>query len=182
MRVGNLRVTTDSPETDVDAAGFSEPSEPFGAIGPVATTRCRCGAARHQEHDDRCAKGHPWRGTAGPALVVGVSSVTFWREHAAARREIRAAIIADAGRTEADAPRALAIAAESIAQAVLIRDSAYLRLAEAGGPLAASGRVRRAFVAWSTAVDRLERHLRLVGLRSVPKRTPTLAEVMNGDE
>ena len=109
---------------------------------------------------------------------MGAHSAAFWLEHDAARREVAAAIIADAGHTLEDAPRALAIAAETIAQAVLIRDSAYLRLVEAGGPLAASGRVRRAFIAWCSAADRLERHLRLVGLRRVPRPVPSLAEAL----
>jgi hypothetical protein len=89
----------------------------------------------------------------------------FWQAHENARREIRQDVLADVGYTEAEAPRTLGIAVESIAQATLIRDSAYIRLVEAGGPLASSGRVRRAFVVWSAAVDRLERHLRLVGVQ-----------------
>jgi hypothetical protein len=148
---------------------------PFGSNGP----RCKCGADRHPTRSSLCAKGHPLRGTAGPALVVGQGSLTFWCEHEEARCEIREAVLRDAGHTVADAPRALLIAAESIAQATLIRDSAYTRLAEAGGPLAASGRVRRAFRVWESAVDRVERHVRLVGLRSAPRRVPSLDEVMN---
>ena len=145
---------------------------PFGAVGSETATACRCGAGPHPEIGGRCAAGHMDQGN-GLALVVGQHSAAFWREHIVARRELREAVIADAGHTEADAPRALAIAAESIAQATLVRDSAYLRLAEAGGPLTSSGRVRRAFAVWCQAVDRLERHLRLVGLRRVPKPAPS---------
>ena len=143
-------------------------AEPIGAVGVLSAPVCRCGAAAHPELEGRCAAGHVVRGN-GLALVVGATSAAFWREHEQARREIASAVMADAGYTSEDAPRTLAIAAESIAQAVLIRDSAYLRLAEAGGPLASSGRVRRAFVAWGAAVDRLEHHLRLVGLRRVAR-------------
>jgi hypothetical protein len=136
---------------------------PFGAVGVPTAASCRCGAAAHPELEGRCAAGHVTSGN-GLAVVVGVNSGAFWQAHHQARQDLRSAILSDAGYTTDDAPRALAIAAESIAQATLIRDSAYLRLAEAGGPLAASGRVRRAFHAWVQASDRLERYLRLVGL------------------
>jgi hypothetical protein len=35
--------------------------------------------------------------------------------------------------------------------------------------MTATGRTRRAFTVWVAATDRLERHLRLVGLKRVPK-------------
>lgn len=112
------------------------------------------------------------------AVVVGEYSADFWRQHAAARDEIRRAVIADAGCTEADAPRALSLAADSIAQAAFVRDAAYLRMVETGGPLSSKTRPRRAFVVWSAAVDRLERHLRLVGLRRVPRSAPSARDIM----
>ena len=161
----------------MEAPVSADPEAGQGTAHPFGANRqqpaCRCGAGRHQERDDRCAAGHPWRGLPGPALVVGKGSRLFWQAHENERREVRRSVIADAGHTEADAHGALVIAAESIAQATLVRDAAYIRLVEAGGPLAASGRVRRAFIVWSSAVDRLERHLRLVGLRRVPKPAPS---------
>ena len=147
--------------------GASEPptrgaSAPCGPVGPD-TDRDRRG---------RFAPGN------GAALVAGEHSAEFWRTHEAIRHNISREILADAGHVSGDAPRALVIAAESIAQALLIRDSAYARMADAGGPLTASGRVRRAVVVWSAAVDRLERHLRLVGLGRVPRPAPTLAQYL----
>jgi hypothetical protein len=152
--------------------GTENQREPFGTFGPAPAPFCRCGAGPHPVLQGRCSNGHVVLGN-GLALVTGAHSAAFWAEHEALGRELRNAIIADAGHTEDDAPRALAIAAESIAQATLIRDSAYIRLAESGGPLAASGRVRRAFAVWSASVDRLERHLKLVGLRRMPKPAPS---------
>ena len=70
------------------------------------------------------------------------------------------------------------IAADGLAQAMLVRDSAYLRMVEAGGPLTSSGRTRRAFLVWTAALDRTEKHLRLIGLRREPRPAQTLAEVM----
>jgi hypothetical protein len=106
----------------------------------------------------------------GLAVVTGQTSAAFWREHNEARQEIARAVIEDAGFTTEDAPRAVILAADSIAQATLVRDSAYARVVEAGGPLAADGKARRAFTVWAMAMDRLERHLRLVGMerRSKP--------------
>jgi len=150
---------------------------PFGRVGVETAPACRCGAPPHAELEGRCALGHVLKGN-GLALVTGATSAAFWHEHDAARRELREAIISDAGHRPEDAPRALIIAAESIAQSTLIRDSAYLRLVQGGGPLAASGRVRRAFVAWCAATDRLEKHLRLVGLRRAARPAPTLAEAL----
>lgn len=138
---------------------------------------CRCGAAQSTQHEDRCANGHVLKGVAGPALKVGQHSQTFWDAQDDARRELRAAIIADAGHSTDDAPRALSLAAESIAQATLVRDAAFARIIEAGGPLTSRGRTRRAFSVWLTSLDRLERNLRLVGLRRIPKPVDPLQAV-----
>jgi hypothetical protein len=161
--------------------GASMPIRPFGSVGEGTASSCRCGAGPHPELDGRCAAGHVVRGN-GLALLTGESSSQFWAEHAEAHRERADAVIADAGHTRTDAPRALTIAADSIAQATLIRDSAYLRLAESGGPLASSGRVRRAFAVWATAVDRVERHLRLVGLRRLSRPVDPMTAVRNAVE
>ena len=90
------------------------------------------------------------------ALVVGARSVAFWKEHAAARREIRRAVLEDAGyAADADAPRALHLLADGLAQAALVRDSAFLRMVEAGGPLTGSDRVRRVHGVWLSSLDRV---------------------------
>ena len=138
---------------------------------------CICKAGPHAEHPDRCANGHVLRGNQA-ALVVGHRSRLFWQQHAEAQREIRDAIIVDAGHEPGDAPRALELAADGAAQAALIRDAAFLRMVEQGGPLTSKSKTRAAFKIWSTALDRVERHLRLVGLRREPRPVQTLAEVM----
>ena len=141
---------------------------------------CVCGAAPHPDDPNRCEKGHMSRGNQA-ALVVGHRSVRFWQEHAAAQREIRDSIILDAGHEPTDAPRALVLAADGAAQASLIRDAAFVRIVEAGGPLTSKQKLRQAFKVWCAAHDRTEKHLRLVGLRREPRPAQTLAEVM-GDE
>src|SRR5687767_6093684 len=98
------------------------------------------------------------------ALVAGAHSAAFWEAQAAARQETTDAVIADAGHRPDGAPRTLVLAADGLAQAVLLRDSAFLRLVESGGPLTSSGRTRRAFTAWQAAADRVERYIRLLGL------------------
>ncbi|HEX2253147.1 MAG TPA: hypothetical protein VHQ65_07765 [Thermoanaerobaculia bacterium] len=166
------------------APGFRA-SAPFGHNGPDSapeTVRCRCGAVRHAENPDRCASGHALPGN-GLAVVAGHRSVEFWQAHEAERRELQRLVVEDAGHTLHDAPRALLVAADGLAQAVLIRDSAFARVVDSGGPLTSSGRTRRAFTVWSSAVDRVERHLRLLGLKREPKPGPSLANYMasNGD-
>jgi hypothetical protein len=112
------------------------------------------------------------------AVVVGQFSERFWAAEADARQAIRAAVVSAKGHTECDAPPMLACTAESVAQSVLIRDSAYQRIAESGGPLASSGRVRRSFAVWCAAVDTLERATRLLGLeRTAREIADPLAEL-----
>ena len=148
-----------------------EALQPFGAIGPVADRQasvCRCGAGPRPGDGERCTRGHLMPGNVA-AVVVGERSAAFWAAHEAARRETRRAVIEDAGYHEHDAPEALQLAADGIGQARLLRDSAFLRVVESGGPMTAKGRARRAFTVWLAASDRLERYLRLVGLARVPK-------------
>ena len=112
------------------------------------------------------------------AAVVGHRGAQFWVAHAESHREVRAAVILDSGHDPGDPPRALELAADGIAQAALVRDSAYARMVQAGGPLTSSGRTRRAFEVWVKAMDRLERHLRMVGLKREPKPAPSLADYL----
>jgi hypothetical protein len=150
---------------------------PIGHDGP--TSVCRCGAGPHFSLAGRCAHGHQFRGSRGLALVTGEHSALFWAEHEQTRREIRDSVIVDAGHTPADAPTALALLADGIAQASLVRDSAFFRIAESGGPLSSAGRARRAFAVWLQSSTQLTNALRLVGLRRVPKPGPrSIAEAL----
>jgi hypothetical protein len=131
-------------------------SAPPGALGPRA---------------DRSANGRFLPGNRA-AILTGKDSVSFWEEQAGARREIAEAVLRDAGHTSDDAPKALELAAQGLAQAVLIRDAAFHRILESGGPLTNHGRARRAFTAWMAATDRVERLLRLCG---VERRTRSVS-------
>lgn len=154
-----------------------EPSSGNGADAAPVTAGCKCGAGPHPERPDRCAAGHVLTGN-GLAVVAGNRSVAFWTEHERERRALQRAIVEDAGQTLAAAPRALLVAADGLAQAVLVRDSAFARVVESGGPLTSAGRTRRAFNVWTAAADRVERHVRLLGLKREPKPAPTLAETL----
>ena len=151
--------------------------EPFGAVGPTTAAACRCGAPPHAEHAGRCAAGHVAGGNSF-ALVAGQHSSRFWAEHQAQRRGIVAAVVADAGHSPDDAPCAFLLAADGLAQAALLRDAAFLRVVQSAGPLTSAGRTRRAYSVWLTASSRVTDHLRLVGLRRVPKTASTLAEYL----
>jgi len=148
------------------------PGEPIGEVGADtsgAAGLCKCGRGPHASDPDRCAAGHPRIGSAGPALLVGPNSRVFWQAQASVRDEIEQSLIRDAGHTRDDAPEALRLAVSSIAQAAVIQQSAFARLIESGGPLTNRGRQRRAFNVWVAASDRLDRGLRLVGLRRLPQ-------------
>jgi hypothetical protein len=148
-------------------------SQPIGEVGAStsgAVSLCKCGRGPHPSDPDRCAGGHPWLGAQGPALFVGQNSRLFWEAQAEMREEIEGSILRDAGHTRADAPKALELAAASISQAAVVQQSAFARLIESGGPLTSRGRQRRAFNVWLAATDRLERGLKIVGVRRIPKR------------
>jgi hypothetical protein len=131
---------------------------------------------RSGDSTDRDRQGRFRRGNRA-ALLVGAQSAAFWLAADTARREIRKAIIDDKGYgSETEAPRAVVIAADGLAQATLVRDSAFLRMLESGGPLSSAGRPRRAFTVWSVSGDRVERCLRLLGLQRAPARPVTIDE------
>ncbi len=58
------------------------------------------------------------------ALIAGAHSRRFWLEQRDARRELEVEILADSAFTPDDAPRALRIAVEGLAQATLVGASA----------------------------------------------------------
>ena len=85
----------------------------------------------------------------------------------------------NAGHTDIDAPEALRRVADGLGQSVLIRDSAFARVAEAGGPLTSSDRARRAFDVWFKATTAVERHARTIGLKRIPRDKPaTFADLV----
>lgn len=142
-----------------------------------ATPACKCGAPAHATRDGLCARGHALKGNTR-ALVVGDRSLQFWQAAEATRREIVEGALADAGASLEDATKALRICADGLAQATLVRDAAFARVMESGGPLSSDGRTGRCLVAWLQASDRVEKYLRLLGLRRVPKPTETLDDYL----
>ena len=149
---------------------------PFGAVGR-SPARCRCGRGRHATKAGLCAGGHPWVGFPGPALLCGEHAApSFWSVEAEARRGIVEDVVRDAGFTAEDAPRALELAAEALAQAVLLKNAAYARVVESGGPLTSAQRPRRAYAVWLAATARVTDYVRLIGLRRVPRPAQTLQE------
>jgi hypothetical protein len=104
------------------------------------------------------------------AMTHGARSTAFWNAVAAAQDAARAAILSDLGHDLDDAPHALLRAVDGLIQAVLIRDAAFTRIAELGGPTTLRGRHRAAFRVWAEAADRAERHMRLIGIRRVPRQ------------
>src|SRR3954453_8897289 len=112
---------------------------PFGANGAETAAACRCGAGPHPEHANRCAAGHTVSGN-DLALVTGAHSRRFWAGLHSEQQAVRRALLADQGHTEADAPEALIHAIDGAVQAVLLRDSAFVWIAESGGPTTLRGR------------------------------------------
>ena len=132
-------------------------SAPFGADGPKT------------QRDER---GRFILGNTD-SVLTGERSRRFWQVADAVRRDIRRAVIADAGHMETDAPRALSIVADGLAQATIVRDSAFERLLELGGPQTTKDRARRSFSVWLAAGDRVEKYARLVSVHRVAKPAPS---------
>lgn len=125
------------------------------AAGPPAPSR-----------DISANHGPDGRFTCGntASVVVGQHGRRFWDSVSGAIAAHSAAILADLGHTPDSAPIALETAVRGLAQASALRDSAFERVAEAGGPSTLRGRQRAAFRIWVEASDRVAAHLRLVGL------------------
>src|SRR5262245_21189907 len=94
------------------------------------------------------------RRSVTPADVSRVAIAPHWSSALAARRSGRASVeslrrdriqrtLRDKGYGE-DAPQALVDAANGLAQAVILRDSAWQRIGDLGGPLTAGERERPA--------------------------------------
>lgn len=159
------------PALEVAPAAPPTPASPgpLPALEVAAGAVCRCGAGPHPDDPVRCAKGHVVGGNT-LSTVIGHTSASFWAARQPLLLEVMGSVLRDAGYSSPDeAPRALVLAAESIAQAALVRDAAFLRLSESGGPLSAAGRVRRAYRVWESACDRLRGHLAMVGLKREPR-------------
>ena len=73
-------------------------------------------------------------------------------------------MLRDRGFASGDAPEGLKAAVDGAVQAILLRDGAFARVVESGGPISLRGRNRSAFRVWMEAGDRAERYLKLLGL------------------
>lgn len=131
---------------------------------------------------DRGPSGRFARGNTA-AVVTGARSLQFWAAAEAHRQAIRAGILADKGfAREQDAPVALRLAADGAAQAQLVRDSAFARMIEDGGPLSGTGRERGPHKIFATNSDRVLRHVQAIGFDRVAQTTQTLEQVMKGED
>src|SRR5688572_7917989 len=105
---------------------------PNGDIGAAEAPVCKCGAGVNAT-GERCRNGHLLPGHTA-SLIVGHRSMQFWNAAQDALAALVGDVLRDAGHSPDDAPRALTVAAEGLAQAVLIRDAAFDRLRVVGGP------------------------------------------------
>jgi hypothetical protein len=111
-------------------------------------------------------------------MKSGEASAQWWAAAAGAVEERAAGALADKGHPNAqDAPAVMRQAALAWARAEVLAESCWWRVAESGGPLASSGKVRAAFKAWQSADARCESWARLLGLQRVPKNINPLDAV-----
>jgi hypothetical protein len=97
------------------------------------------------------------------AVVTGGRSTAFWAAQEAHRRAIVAEVLRDHGQA-GEPSYALRASADGLAQSTILRDSAFERLLEMGGPLTENDRHRSAFPVWQACSASVERHARLLGL------------------
>ncbi len=125
--------------------------------------------------DGRDTAGRFVRGNQA-ATITGARSIAFWREAEAAKYELAAAVCRDLGHAGLeDAPVTVRQTALGLAQAAIVRDSAWQRLIENGGPLTGKDRERGAHRIWAGNADRVLRHTSTLGLerKLPPALSPT---------
>lgn len=175
---GNAPAPTDEGHTG-DGNGRSSPSGSNGhsaatVAAPTSPRPCRCGASAHPEHADRCAAGHVIPGNL-TATKSGAKSLAFWSAAAPAVHQLAAEVLADQGHADVgSAPAVMRKAALALARAEVLAESCWWRVAESGGPLASSGKVRASFAAWQAADKRAESWARLLGVQRVPRAPESL--------
>ncbi|MEO7189494.1 MAG: hypothetical protein ABI051_00410 [Vicinamibacterales bacterium] len=150
-------------ETPVERPAGSIPS---GDVGPIT---------------DRDERGRFERGNRA-AQITGARSVQFWEAADSLRRDLAAGILHDRGYSFDDAPVALRLTALGLAEAQIVRDSAFARMVELGGPLTGKDRERGAHRVWSQASDRVLRHTSAIGFERAAPRVKTAIELLRGDE
>lgn len=118
---------------------------------------------RNGQRKARDSRGRFRRGNLA-AAVVGEHSQVFWNEQNATVDGEIERIVRGLGHSATTAPETLLVAARGLAQAGIVRDAAFARMTELGGPLSAAGRPRRAFDVWLAASERVDRTLRVLGV------------------
>jgi hypothetical protein len=113
------------------------------------------------------------------ALVTGEHSALFWVGAEAVRQELTCKLLRDRGVAD-DPPTALLEAANGAAQALIIRDSAFRRLVESGGPTTLHDRRRTALDVWESASDRALKHLQVIGFDRQQKAITDVAQTLSG--
>jgi hypothetical protein len=167
--------STTAPDARTPEAG---PSSVNGASdGPAAKHQVWC-SADVPVGAARCPRCGVWQPHNRGALNVGQHSAQFWRDADDQRVQIVSDVLKSAGFADTTAaPITMRIAADALAQSMLIRDAAFARLSDAGGPLTSADRTRRAFNVWESASAAVERCLKLLGRANATTQpsTPDLA-------
>jgi hypothetical protein len=149
---------------------------------PVGASRCKCGKGPHPTIVGKCAVGHKLKGFPGDRLIAGEKSVLFWKAVAEQQGAIVRQVLQDQGYTEEDAPEAVRQIAGTLAEAVLLKASAFQRIVELGGPMSASNHGRRAFDIWDTCSGKVLAAANKLGLQRVPRPAASLADVLGAHE
>jgi len=145
--------------TDSDAPG-DPPSTSNGPATAANEPVCSCGAGRNAKNPNHCAKGHLLPGNDA-AAIIGDHGARFFRDNDTQLAKIVAELLSDVGYPDpATAPLTIRITAHALAQSHLVNNAAYRKMLECGGPLAESGKPRRAYSVWREGIDSLTRDLK----------------------
>jgi hypothetical protein len=159
-----------------DSAGTGEPGSAAAEPGTESDPQV---APAGNERDQL---GRFTAGNTGH-LIYGVHSKRRSLLLAPIRQEMRSAILADLGHTNADAPRTLSIVIDQLAEARLIAQSYFEFLAASGGPISTKGRQRRCVEGFLKASMTVAKFASMIGLERRTKRPQlTPAEWLQGLE
>lgn len=167
------------------AAHVTSPGDVLPFPTPSTTTTAPSGASGAptpvRDYRDRRGRFAPGNSCA---LKVGEHSAAFWAGAQAAQHEIMTAVLRDLGHgDEASAPAAVTAVVRNLAQGVLLRDAAFSKIVEQGGPQTEpTSRARAALRIWAESADKVLAAAKVIGLARVPKPAPSLRAVLDAVE
>lgn len=106
-------------------------------------------------------------------------SAAFWQTVEPVKQQLIDSVRHDLALEPGAASEAMQGVIEMYVESRLFRTSLFVRLVEVGGPLTSRGKTKSLYRAYLSALDRELKLAQVLGLERKPKRTQTLADLLN---